>query len=77
MLCCMSKASKRFTYLLPTKLNNIMYFLAKSQPLKKSDYKDIMATVNPTTRILISIVYSPPTETSEFVLSLDVKHLTM
>lgn len=54
-----------------------MYFLAKSQPLKKSDYKDIMATVNPTTRILISIVYSPPTETTEFVLSLDVKHLTM
>lgn len=47
-----------FTYLLPTKLNNIMYFLAKSQPLKKSDYKDIMATLNPTTRILISIVYS-------------------
>lgn len=46
-----------FTYLLPTKLNNIMYFLAKSQPLKKSDYKDIMATLNPTTRILISIVY--------------------
>lgn len=35
-----------------------MYFLAKSQPLKKSDYKDIMATLNPTTRILISIVYS-------------------
>lgn len=47
-----------FTYLLPTKLNNIMYFLAKSQPLKKSDYKDIMATLNPTTHILISIVYS-------------------
>lgn len=63
MLCCMCKNTelkhqKRFTYLLPTKLNNIMYFLAKSQPFKKSDYKDIMATVNPTTRILISIVYS-------------------